>query len=204
MNKLEEKRAERKKIILQEAKKIILKRGINDALMTDIATASGISRQRLYVYYSNIDEIIYDIMEDICTNSYLTRLAETKQESPLTVIKYSIWFFKDLSEEAHDDLLFLNLYGVYCATNSDKAKESFHPNLLLFEKQIREGQQQGLFRNDVSVEELSQAVTVYLTGYLYRCESLSDDDRNRMLDEEHLVYLADMILDYLTGAKSRY
>ena len=55
MNKFEQQRAERTQKILTEAKKLILSRGISDGLMSEIAARAGISRQRLYAYYQNID-----------------------------------------------------------------------------------------------------------------------------------------------------
>ena len=47
MNKLEQKRAARKEKILTEAKRLVLERGIYEALMTELAVRAGISRQRL-------------------------------------------------------------------------------------------------------------------------------------------------------------
>ena len=201
MNKLEQKRAERKQKILSEAKRLILERGISDGLMSEIAPRAGISRQRLYVYYNNIDEILYDIMESVLENSYLTRIADAPEHDlPENIIRYSILKFQDISAEAHDDLLFLSLYGVYRATNK-KAGEA-HPaaQVLLFEKQIRQGRENGTFRTDKSLEELTAGVSHILAAYTSYSETLSLESRDQMLGEELLNRLADMILAYLKNA----
>ena len=65
MNKFEEKRSARKVQILAEAKKLMLERGISDRLMSEIATRVGISRQQLYAYYNNVDEIVADVMQGV-------------------------------------------------------------------------------------------------------------------------------------------
>lgn len=198
MNKLEQKRAERKQKILSETKKLILERGISDGLMSEIAPRAGISRQRLYVYYKNIDEILYDIMENVLENSYLARIADAPEiGTPETIIRYSILTFKDLSDEVHDDLLFLSLYAVYRATNKKAGGRYPAAQVLLFEKQIRQGRQSGVFRTDKSLEELTAGVSHILAAYTSYSETLSLESRDQMLSEELLNRLADMVLAYL-------
>ncbi len=201
MNKLEQKRADRKERIISEAKKLILQRGISDGLMSEIAPLAGISRQRLYVYYKNIDEILADIMESIVENSCLVRIADAPEyDTPENIIRYSILAFKDLSEEVHDDLLFLLLYNVYCATNKKACPRHNHPQVLLFEKQILQGQKEGVFRTDKSLHELTAAVSHLLAGYTSYSETLSEQSRAQMLSDELLHLLADMVLNYLRSA----
>lgn len=73
MNKYQAIHTERKDNILAEAKKLILERGISDRLMSEIALRAGISRQRLYLYYSNIDEILSDLIVFYLSTIFLMR-----------------------------------------------------------------------------------------------------------------------------------
>ena len=201
MNKFEQQRAERKKIILTEAKKLVLERGIYDGVMSELAVRAGFSRQRLYAYYKNIDEVLSDIMEELVEKSYLARIADAAEMgSPETLIRYAILAFKDLSPEVHDDLLFMNLYSVYLATNQRDGSERRPARILLFERQIVRGQEAGVFRTDKPLEELTATVSILLAGYTFHCETLSEDARARMLGEEMLHRLADMVLAYLKGS----
>lgn len=193
---MEQKRAARKQRILSEAKKLFLERGISDGLMSEIALRSGISRQRLYVYYNNLDEILSDLVADVVAHSYLARIAAAPEtDSPETIIRYSILSFKNLSEEVHDDLLFLSLYAVYSSTNHKTGGP--HASILLFEKQITAGRERGIFRTDKPIGELTAAVSHLLAGYSFYSETLSPEGRAQMLGEELLGRLADMILAYL-------
>ena len=197
MNKFEEKRSARKVQILAEAKKLMLERGISDRLMSEIATRVGISRQQLYAYYNNIDEIVADVMQGVLENSYLARIAEAPEtDSPENIIRYSILTFRSLSEEVHDDLLFLSLYTVYAATHKLSAKHK-GSGVLLFEKQILQGQESGIFRTDKPLGELTTAVSHILASYTSYSETLSPKGRDQMLSEELLNRLADMVLSYL-------
>ena len=201
MNKFEQQRAERKKIILTEAKKLVLERGIYDGVMSELAVRAGFSRQRLYAYYKNLDEVLADIMEELVEKSYLARIADAAEMgSPETLIRYAILAFKDLSPEVHDDLLFMNLYSVYLATNQRDGSERRPARILLFERQIVRGQEAGVFRTDKPLEELTATVSILLAGYTFHCETLSENARARMLGEEMLHRLADMVLAYLKGS----
>ena len=201
MNKFEEKRAERKRIILTEAKKLVLERGIYDGVMSELAVRAGFSRQRLYAYYKNIDEVLADIMEELVEKSYLARIADAAEvDTPENLIRYAILAFKDLSPEVHDDLLFMNLYSVYLATNQRDGSERRPARILLFERQIVRGQEAGVFRTDKPLEELTATVSILLAGYTFHCETLSEDAKTRMLGEEMLHRLADMVLAYLKGS----
>lgn len=198
MNKLEQKRAERKERILSEAKKLILERGISDGLMSELAVRAGISRKRLYDYYNNINEVLGDLMENVLEKSYLARIAATPDvDTPDNFIRYSILAFRYVSTDVHDDLLFLSLYGVYRSTNKQAKVEHKPAQFLLYEKQIRAGQEMGIFRTDKSLQELTAIVSHLLAGYTYHSETLSDSGRMQMLSEELLNRLADMVLAYL-------
>lgn len=197
MNIFEQRRAERRAQILSEAKKLMLERGISDRLMSEIATRVGISRQQLYAYYNNVDEIVANVMQGVLEHSYLARIAEAPEIDSLeSIIRYSILTFKSLSEEVHDDLLFLSLYAVYTATHKLSAKHG-GANILLFEKQILQGQQSGIFRTDKPLGELTAAVSHILASYTSYSETLSPEGRGQMLSEELLGRLADMVLAYL-------
>ena len=197
MNKFEEKRSARRAQILTEAKKLMLERGISDRLMSEIAARVGISRQQLYAYYNNVDEIVADVMQGVLEHSYLARIAEAPDDgSPESIIRYSILTFKSLSDEVHDDLLFLSLYAVYSAIHKLSAKHG-GANILLFEKQILQGQESGVFRTDKSLSELTAAVSHILASYTSYSETLSPEGRDQMLSEELLNRLADMVLAYL-------
>ena len=166
--------------------------------MTELAPLAGISRQRLYIYYKNIDEILYDLMENVLSHTSFIRSANTIQtDTPDQTIRRCILLFKDFSAEIHEDLLFLSLYAVYTATNKRIESKHEHTHILLFEEQICQGRNCGIFRTDKSIEELTAAVSHILAGYTFYCETLSREGRDQMLSDELLGRLADMVISYL-------
>ena len=85
---------------------------------------------------------------------------------------------------------------MYRATNPHARGEA-QGRIMLFEKQIRAGQESGLFRTDRTLEELTTAVTHILAGYTTYSETLSDEGKAMMLSDELLNRLADLVLAYL-------
>ena len=169
--------------------------------MSELAVRAGISRQQLYNYYKNLDEVLSGIMEELVAHSYLARIADAAEvDTPENLIRYAILAFKDLSPEVHEDLLFMNLYSVHLATAPSSGEKHRTARILLFEKQIVRGQETGIFRTDKPLEELTATVSVLLAGYTFHCETLSENARARMLGEEMLHRLADMVLAYLKGS----
>jgi AcrR family transcriptional regulator len=66
LNFWQEKHREREMAILASAKKLILKKGIAKASMDVIAKEAGLSRQRLYKYFPNLESVVYSIeIEDM-------------------------------------------------------------------------------------------------------------------------------------------
>jgi AcrR family transcriptional regulator len=67
LNFWQTKHREREIAILASAKKLILKKGIAKASMDVIAKESGLSRQRLYKYFPNLESVVYSIEIDDMT-----------------------------------------------------------------------------------------------------------------------------------------
>lgn len=199
MNKYEVLRKERTEKILSEAKQLILRRGIYDGIMSDLAPRAGISRQRLYLYYKGIDEVMYDIVEQVYNGSHLDMLRTEDRGAPDTIIHYSILAIPYLPETMYENLIFLSMYSVYLNANKNADIKRNTRSLMLFEKQIRDGREQGIFRTDLSVEQCCAVATNLITGYLYQGEMLTPQTRSLMQGEELLTLFGDMILAFLKG-----
>ncbi|WP_053365065.1 TetR family transcriptional regulator [Bacillus sp. FJAT-27245] len=58
----EEHREERKKLILEAAKEVFIKKGFNAATIQDVINASGISRGGVYTYFENTEDIFIELL----------------------------------------------------------------------------------------------------------------------------------------------
>jgi len=58
------KRAQKKKTIIDGASRLIIQKGIDNASLSDIAREIGISKGTLYYYYATKNDLIFDIAVD--------------------------------------------------------------------------------------------------------------------------------------------
>ena len=62
-NGMSEKSAQKRNLILENAKKVFVERGFKNVTMKDIIDASGISRGGLYLYFSSTKEIFLEVLK---------------------------------------------------------------------------------------------------------------------------------------------
>lgn len=60
---MSEKSAQKRNLILENAKNVFVERGFKDVTMKDIIDASGISRGGLYLYFSSTKEIFLEVLK---------------------------------------------------------------------------------------------------------------------------------------------
>ena len=60
---MSEKSAQKRNLILENAKKVFVERGFKNVTMKDIIDASGISRGGLYLYFSSTKEIFLEVLK---------------------------------------------------------------------------------------------------------------------------------------------
>ncbi|MFS0863614.1 TetR/AcrR family transcriptional regulator [Fredinandcohnia sp. 179-A 10B2 NHS] len=89
--------------ILMAAEKVFIEKGFSGTTMTDIVTASGLSRGGLYHYFSNTDEVYQALLKerDSEANEYFENLLKDNQtawgamESFLSMVEQSLTHSKD-------------------------------------------------------------------------------------------------------------
>lgn len=60
-------KVERRSLILREAKKLVLERGVTSLTMQDIAQATELSKATLYLYFQSKEAILIEIMDEATT-----------------------------------------------------------------------------------------------------------------------------------------
>lgn len=115
LNFWQTKHREREVAILASAKKLILKRGIAKASMDVIAKDSGLSRQRLYKYFPNLESVVYSIEIDDMTR-YLYFLEGTltyKANSSKEFLEKIVESAFDYAKKNMPDFLFTMAFDSY-------------------------------------------------------------------------------------------
>ncbi len=137
--------------ILEEAEKLFAENGVSKTSIHDLAKACNIRVGGIYHYYSNKDEILFDILE----RRFREQLIELEAHlsgltTPVAKLEKYIWaiFYNSQSDKNLSKLTLLEFRHRKELTKNP----AYHPlrkmvNLVI--PILQEGQQQGLFRKDV-------------------------------------------------------
>lgn len=114
MGVYDDMRGERRRSILQAAKKLICQRGIAGTQMMDIAQEVQISRQTLYKYFDNIDIIAYAVQKEILSRVRSDLTTNTLGEgSALEAVVSRLRVFFDYAQTHSDEFLFISLFDAH-------------------------------------------------------------------------------------------
>jgi|GEM_PF-144941 len=134
-----EKKAEKRRIIIEAASRIIAQKGIDKTSLSDIAAEAGISKGSLYYYYASKDDLIFDITEthinEISGN--LFQIIEDGRENATWDGILKILFTRILNAETRGRL---HLYLIQQALNGNEDLASrFRKKYREWNDLIREG-----------------------------------------------------------------
>lgn len=188
---------ERRKQILDTAKKLILEKNITAVTMSDIASACGISRQTLYKYFSSFDAVVYGIQSEIVEGAtFPTEKTATKY---LCSIADKIFNYYKTN---YDDFMFICLFDVYIRThkiedNIDRQYRDIISQRLPDPKTVLEIIPP--MKNGKSFEDVFFMAIHMIWGFITRMAVLGVNffEPGNVTEEESLGILKDMILTYL-------
>lgn len=110
---------ERKKEVIDTAKKLFLEKGLNNVTMNDIMNESGLSKATMYRYYDSIHpiafEVEYEMMQEIFSDLKLIDITnrnggETIKEILLTMVDRFIYHIKGYRYISMFDFLYADQY----------------------------------------------------------------------------------------------
>ena len=158
-----QKRKETQLRILNTTKLLLLQQGFSAVTMDGISKAVGISRQRLYKYFSNIDEVIYEIQIrsfgtfiDHLTNNLIARTGTASDD-----LKALVATVFEYEKEHTEDFIFTYEFDAFYrqrivpATLKKRYLDLFNNTEFLHEfgLLIQTGIQQHEFRSDLNIAE---------------------------------------------------
>lgn len=176
-------REERIKQILDITQKLVLKEGFGANLMSEIAKECGISRQRLYSYYENLNAILADL-HDVCVK----RLADNFSSKANRKLKKNIKLdnFFDFYFELNDDVLFLSAYEIYAQKNEIIKTSGSIDNIPVLYDMILKGQEEGKIRKDFTAKELAYLVGQLIYSYCFRAMVMQDGEYGKLLFDKRI------------------
>lgn len=211
-NTYELMRKEREKSIIQVAQKVFFSKGIANTTMKDIASEADISRQTLYSYYKDINELIIAVQSDIFKNCIFKNSPEYDDfdnMSPVEYIQEYVISILSLADEYPKETIFMIQYDLYFKLypSDDLLFKGFNSLFIKSDtrekvfKKIVQGQQDSSIRKDKSSSEIYSTIVNITIGLVHRILLVDDriDITNEITSDCIKKNLIEMIMLYIRG-----
>lgn len=144
---MSEKSAQKRNLILENAKNVFVERGFKNVTMKDIIEASGISRGGLYLYFSSTKEIFLEVLKREATQGDNVFSENFTDETTAADILYL--FLQEQKKELFrkKDNLTVAIYEYYFGENTQgkELKKQFDKATKLVAKLIEAGVEEEVF-----------------------------------------------------------
>ncbi|MEL4106575.1 TetR/AcrR family transcriptional regulator [Oscillospiraceae bacterium WX1] len=140
---------ERREQILSAALKVFAKKGFAASKISDIVAAAGVSHGLFYHYFKSKEEVFYELLKQAITSSTQAILMVNNMPiSPLEKVrqtaKYILGGIESFEDSAYYFLIVIHAFVMDAPAEIKALTEN--PNLQIFSKIVRDGQQTGEFR----------------------------------------------------------
>lgn len=144
-----------KERILAVTEELFFRFGIRSVTMDDIAKALGISKKTIYLHFKDKDEIVEGVADQTLQRDKCeSEKVHERAKDPIDEIIQSTQLMREMVANIHPALLFdLQKYHPKAWNRYKGHKEGFVKLVL---RNIMEGQQQGLYREDIDPEILAR------------------------------------------------
>lgn len=166
-------RVQRRDDILNISKKLFLEKGIRNTTIKDIANALELSRQTVYKYYNNINDIVIDVEIMVLTEIMQALQFDLNYTNALEAIDYTILEFFKLLETNNENVIFTILFDSHFRSiteynPSDNPYTQLIQGVDVFIPIIESGKIQGNIRKDVDPLSAQVLILNLLMGLLQR------------------------------------
>lgn len=150
-----------KKLIYDQATRLIKENGFYNVSIEDITTAAGVSVGTFYYYFENKDDLVLlwaDDLDQQYVDYYDNEIKKPQRRNALEILEGII----TLSMEIYSDMgaEFATVSYSYIMRNPEANERyvgSFRVYRQIIRKLIHEAQEQGLIRNDMRLESIVQS-----------------------------------------------
>jgi len=191
-----EKSEQKRKLILECAKKVFMEKGYKDVTMKDIVDACGISRGGLYLYYGSTKEIFLDILE-----GEIQKNDDTSSENMpkrMTATDILMLFLKEQKKELlrKKNSLILATYEFFFANKIPKKenplKKQFDEAVFVLQNLIESGVENGEFYCE-NAKDTARNIMYVLEGLKITAKTMGISEES--VDKELLYIIQGLILE---------
>jgi AcrR family transcriptional regulator len=187
---------DRGRIIIDEALKVFSQKGYADTRMADIAKEANMSYGLIYHYFENKEKLFDAIVEEWWRGFYdeLERLKKSPMQAGdklVAIIKFILDVYNQKPNQVSIFVTEVSRGFVYHVNS--KGKDKFNTLFALCQDIVREGQLQGVLRNDIQANYLTYvflgAIDTFLSVMVLGNESLTKKREERIIEGIISVFL---------------
>lgn len=158
--------SERQAQILDAARHVFAEKGLSDARMEDIATACGLGKGTVYLYYKNKDDLILGLLQALF-NQFLQQLGELVSQDHLTVTDRLTGYVSQLVTQMEIDRSILNIaYEFYAIASRHQTVRDYLAGYFVdYRRALKTLFTQGIERGEFIAFDVSQT-TITLIAML--------------------------------------
>jgi len=191
---------ETKKMIFEAAKTLFAEKGYENVSIDDITTRAGTSKGTFYIYFKNKEHIIleqFKLIDKVYLNTAKNLAKELSARDKLLA-------FVKAQQEYVSESFGLNLLKVvyYSQLTPDKEKIALVDEkrvlYVIVRKVVRQGQQTGEFRKDVSCREITNWITFWMRSMLY--DWCVQDGQYNVVERGQVLFA--MLIEGMLSAKT--
>lgn len=192
-----EKSAQKKKHILENARKVFVEKGFQSVTMKDIVEACEISRGGLYLYFDNTDQILMEVLQmeaDETDDVFTERIAQGDTAADILTL-----FLKEQKKELlrKKDNLTVAVYEYFFAHKSTEKdnmlRRQFDAGVMVIEKLIEAGIASGEFYCE-DPKGAAANIMYVLEGMKINAQTFGITEK--MVDEQLLYIMQGLLVDF--------
>ncbi|MBE7036361.1 MAG: TetR/AcrR family transcriptional regulator [Ruminococcaceae bacterium] len=199
-----------KQKILAAAEKAFAEKGLYGARVDDIAEQSGANKRMIYAYFGSKEKLYVAVLERV-----YSRIAESEKEllnketdcteAIRRIIRHSFDFL-------YEDPSFVKMVMWENLNQGQFLKESEAPrakgiSVELLRKVLRQGKEQGIFRENVDIEELIVSINMFCFSYFSNIYTMGQimqtEFSGRAELDKRCEHITDIILEYIVKEREQ-
>lgn len=155
--------SERQAQILDAARLVFAEKGLSDARMEDIASACGLGKGTVYLYYKNKDDLILGLLQALF-NQFLQQLNELVSQDHLPVTDRLTKYVSQLVAQMETDRSILNIaYEFYAIASRHQTVRNYLADYFVdYRRALETLFTQGIERGEFIAFDISQTAITFI------------------------------------------
>lgn len=209
----------KKKVILEAALTVCKAKPLYEITMRDIIKATGVSQGGIYRYYSDVDEILVEIINQANANADYKKDVDAiieKNYGPKETIEKLFTFLGEYIKENLSTVGKIHFELTILFANNPERQKKILPNIKenesgqYFVEQIFTAIQKGIalesFQPEVALKDLFSFIVTSIDGIvrdvvLQKCYGMFQNDEDALLDENRLMDTLSKSVQSLLGCR---